>query len=169
MRNGDEFGRLLHRLRRERDLTQEALGRACFCSRDTVKKLEAGQRRPSRQLAALLADTLGLAGQERATFLAAARASLPPAEAAETHPLTTPVPPPPRPTGTITFLFTDIEGSTRLWEQQRAAMHEAFPRQEVLLRDAMAAHGGYVYKMIGDAFQVAFATAHAALEAALGA
>ncbi|NTU77987.1 MAG: tetratricopeptide repeat protein [Chloroflexales bacterium] len=75
MSNASEFGRLLHRLRRERDLTQEALGQAAFCSRDTVKKLEAAQRRPSRQLATQLADVLGLSGTQRATFLAAARAS----------------------------------------------------------------------------------------------
>lgn len=78
-----EFGRLLHRLRRQRDLTQEALGRAAFCSRDTVKKLEAGQRRPSRQLAAQIADVLGLSGTQRATFLAAARASHTPDESGQ--------------------------------------------------------------------------------------
>jgi predicted ATPase/transcriptional regulator with XRE-family HTH domain len=68
-----EFGRLLHQLRRERDLTQEDLGRAAFCSRDTIKKLEAGVRRPSRQLAAQLADVLGLEDPTRTTFLVAAR------------------------------------------------------------------------------------------------
>src|SRR5262249_13920433 len=75
MRDEGEFGRLLHRLRRERDLTQEDLGQAAFWSRDTGKKLEAGQRRPSRQLAAQLADVLGREEPTRATFLIAARAS----------------------------------------------------------------------------------------------
>jgi predicted ATPase/DNA-binding SARP family transcriptional activator len=74
-----------------------------------------------------------------------------------------------RPAGTVTFLFTDIEGSTRLWENQPEAMPAAFARQEAIVRSAMAEHGGYVYKMIGDAFQVAFATAPAALAAALAA
>jgi predicted ATPase/class 3 adenylate cyclase/DNA-binding CsgD family transcriptional regulator len=73
------------------------------------------------------------------------------------------------PTGTVTFLFTDIEGSTALWEHDPGAMQRAFSRQEAIVREAMAAHGGYVYKMIGDAFQVAFATASAALAAALAA
>jgi predicted ATPase/class 3 adenylate cyclase len=72
-----------------------------------------------------------------------------------------------RPTGTVTFLFSDIEGSTRLWEQYPQAMPQAFARQEILIRQAMAAHGGYVYKMIGDAFQVAFSTASDALSAAI--
>lgn len=74
-----------------------------------------------------------------------------------------------RPTGTVTFVFTDIEGSTYLWEHQREAMQHAFDRQEALVRAAMAAHGGYVYKMIGDAFQVAFSTAERALAAVLSA
>jgi DNA-binding SARP family transcriptional activator/predicted ATPase/class 3 adenylate cyclase len=73
------------------------------------------------------------------------------------------------PSGTVTFLFTDIEGSTYLWEHYPTAMQSAFHRQEVIIRECMAAHGGYVYKMIGDAFQVAFATAPAALSAALAA
>src|SRR5947208_7513546 len=68
------FGRLLHRLRKERDLTQAALAQQAYCALDTIKKIEAGVRRPSRQLATLLADCLGLAGAERAAFLQAARA-----------------------------------------------------------------------------------------------
>jgi class 3 adenylate cyclase/predicted ATPase/DNA-binding CsgD family transcriptional regulator len=77
--------------------------------------------------------------------------------------------PPTLPTGTVTFLFTDIEGSTPLWERYPQAMQRAFSRQETIVRAAMVAHGGYVYKMIGDAFQVAFAAASTALAAALAA
>jgi predicted ATPase/class 3 adenylate cyclase/tetratricopeptide (TPR) repeat protein len=73
------------------------------------------------------------------------------------------------PTGTVTFLFTDIEGSTQLWEQHPEWMQHAYARQEAILRAAFAAHGGYAYKMVGDAFQVAFATAPDALAAALDA
>src|SRR5512138_1832277 len=71
------FGRLLRRLRKARDLTQEALAQQVFCALDTIKKIEAGVRRPSRQLAAQLADCLGLVGEERAAFLAAARTLAP--------------------------------------------------------------------------------------------
>src|SRR4051794_38599575 len=74
-----------------------------------------------------------------------------------------------RPTGTVTFLFTDIEGSTKRWEAHPAAMQLAFARQEAILRQAIEANGGYAYKMIGDAFQVAFPTAPQALQAALDA
>jgi transcriptional regulator with XRE-family HTH domain len=64
--NGNEsFGHLLRRLRRARDLTQEELAQQVYCATDTIKKLEQGLRRPSRQLAAQLADGLGLAGDAR--------------------------------------------------------------------------------------------------------
>ncbi|MBK7975157.1 MAG: tetratricopeptide repeat protein [Deltaproteobacteria bacterium] len=71
-----------------------------------------------------------------------------------------------RPSGTVTFLFTDIEGSTQLWDERAGWMARAHARQEALLREIFAAHDGYPYKMIGDAFQVAFDTAPAALAAA---
>src|SRR4051794_29479691 len=73
------------------------------------------------------------------------------------------------PSGTVTFLFTDIEGSTLRWERSRSEMRQAHARQEAILRDAIASNGGYAYKMIGDAFQAAFPTAPQALQAALDA
>ncbi|MGB7095862.1 MAG: tetratricopeptide repeat protein [Anaerolineales bacterium] len=71
-----------------------------------------------------------------------------------------------RPSGTITFLFSDIEASTNRWEKETGSMEIAFQRQEAIIRELMSEHGGYVYKMIGDAFQVAFDTAMQALMAA---
>ena len=73
------------------------------------------------------------------------------------------------PTGTVTFLFTDIEGSTRRWEQHPEAMTTALARHDALLRAAIEAHGGYVFKTVGDAFCAAFSTAPDALAAALDA
>jgi len=61
------------------------------------------------------------------------------------------------PSGTITFVFTDIEGSTQRWDRDRAAMEAAVRRHDVLMREAIAAHGGHVFKTIGDAFCAAFA------------
>src|SRR5947207_15290573 len=71
------------------------------------------------------------------------------------------------PTGTVTFLFTDIEGSTKRWEQYPQAMQSALERHDALLRQAIEANGGYVFKTVGDAFCAAFATAPQALGAAL--
>ena len=71
------------------------------------------------------------------------------------------------PSGTVTFMFTDIEGSTKLWEQHPEAMGLALARHDELLRQAIADNNGYVFKTVGDAFCAAFATASDALNAAL--
>ena len=75
----------------------------------------------------------------------------------------------PPPSGTITFLFTDIEGSTRLWATQHDAMRASLARHDALLRQCIEAHGGHVFKTAGDAFCAAFATAVSCVEAALAA
>jgi predicted ATPase/class 3 adenylate cyclase len=71
------------------------------------------------------------------------------------------------PTGTVTFLYTDIEGSTRRWEEQPAAMKAAVARHDDLLGDAIAAEGGQVFRRMGDGFCAVFTTAPAAVAAAL--
>ncbi|MEP6755135.1 MAG: tetratricopeptide repeat protein, partial [Chthonomonadales bacterium] len=73
------------------------------------------------------------------------------------------------PGGTVTFLFTDIEGSTRLWEEHPQAMRPALARHDALLRQSIEQYDGVVFKTIGDAFCAAFATAPDALAAALAA
>src|SRR6476661_7454909 len=73
----------------------------------------------------------------------------------------------PLPTGIVAILFTDIEGSKRLWETQHAAMQTALPRHDALVRHCIATHGGHVFKTGGDAFCAAFHTAPDALAAAL--
>jgi len=67
---------------------------------------------------------------------------------------------------TVTFLFTDIEGSTSLWEQESEAMRIALQRHNVLLAAAIQRHQGYVFKTVGDAFCVTFDAAPNALAAA---
>ena len=71
------------------------------------------------------------------------------------------------PTGTVTFLFTDIEGSTKLWEQHPDAMRSAHARHDVLLRSAVEQHHGHVVKTTGDGIHAAFATAPEAIAAVL--
>jgi len=73
------------------------------------------------------------------------------------------------PTGTVSFLFTDIEGSTRLWQQHPEAMKAALGRHHVLLQQAIEANGGYVFQIIGDAFCAAFHTGSQSVAAALAA
>jgi predicted ATPase/class 3 adenylate cyclase len=69
------------------------------------------------------------------------------------------------PSGTVTFLFTDLEGSTRLWEEHPDATQAALARHDEILRDAIGAHGGAVVKTTGDGCLAAFATAPAAVAA----
>ena len=71
------------------------------------------------------------------------------------------------PTRPLTFLFTDIEGSTKLWELHPQAMRVALARHDGLMRSAVAERQGRVFKTIGDAFCIAFASAPDALAAAL--
>jgi len=73
------------------------------------------------------------------------------------------------PTGTVTFLFTDLEGSTRLWEDDPDAMSAAMVRHDALLDDAITSHGGVVFSRMGDGIAAAFGSAPEAVEAALDA
>src|SRR5579871_1071355 len=73
------------------------------------------------------------------------------------------------PSGTLTFLFTDIVGSTKLWETHPQAMRQALERHDTLLRQAIHDHQGHVFKTVGDAFCAAFPSASEALHAALSA
>ncbi len=73
------------------------------------------------------------------------------------------------PSGTVTLLFTDIEGSTRLWEAEPEAMTLGLRRHDEILRSTIEQAGGYVFKTVGDAFCAAFSTAEAGLAAALAA
>lgn len=70
----ETFGQQLRRLRRARDLTQEALAEQAGCAVDTLRAIESGRRRPSRELAAILAERLGVPSAERQVFLERARA-----------------------------------------------------------------------------------------------
>lgn len=71
------------------------------------------------------------------------------------------------PSGTVTLLFTDVEGSTRLWDAEREAMAVALRRHDEIMRGAIEQAGGYVFKTVGDSFCAAFSAARAGLEAAL--
>ena len=73
------------------------------------------------------------------------------------------------PGGTVTFLVTDIEGSTRRWERFPEQMGAAVARHDMLVRQAIEQFGGFVFKTVGDAFCAAFATAPDALLAAIAA
>jgi predicted ATPase/class 3 adenylate cyclase/transcriptional regulator with XRE-family HTH domain len=182
------FGKWLQRRRKELDLTQGELAALAGCSPSTIRMIEGDARRPSKQIAKLLAEHLELAPEERGNFVKVARAELAVDRLPPPSPPRVPVSPPPSrttaqlaqtahelsplpkpPTGAVTFLFTDIEGSTQRWEQHPRAMPSARVRHDLLLRQAITAHGGHVFKIVGDGFSAAFARATDALDAALAA
>jgi len=173
------FGAWVRRRRRALDLTREELAAQIGCAVTTIRHIETDERRPSKQLAARLADCLQLVASERPAFLQAARGeratdrlaepavsversiggAIAPAER-DTVPLALP-------SGTITFLFTDIEASTQLWIQNAQTMGAAIARHEAILRDVIAHTGGVVFKTVGDAIYAAFASALDAVRAAV--
>ncbi len=73
------------------------------------------------------------------------------------------------PTGLVTFLFTDVEGSTRLWQSDSDGMRASLERHDQIMRSAVADHDGHVFSTAGDAFAVAFHRPDHALAAALDA
>ncbi|MGB3715567.1 MAG: adenylate/guanylate cyclase domain-containing protein [Candidatus Promineifilaceae bacterium] len=71
------------------------------------------------------------------------------------------------PTGTVSFLFTDIVESTRHWEEHPETMRVALARHDELLTDAADAQNGYIFKNVGDALCISFQTVAEALETAV--
>ena len=71
------------------------------------------------------------------------------------------------PSGTVTFLFTDIVGSTALWDRQPGLRQSALRRRDALLAAAFDRAGGHVFATGGDGFAVAFRSVNDALNAAV--
>lgn len=174
-------GLWIKRRRKALDLTQDELAKRVGCSLETIHKIETDLRRPSRQIAERLAIQLGLFPDEQVTFIQVVRAersvdrlaspkqnfahaafvSTSHSAGSEMSSVL--------PSGTITFLFTDITSSTYLWEQYGQAMSTALARHDVLLKTIIRAHNGVIFKTVGDGVLAAFAHALDALKAALAA
>jgi predicted ATPase/class 3 adenylate cyclase len=73
------------------------------------------------------------------------------------------------PSGVVTFLFTDVEGSTRRWEADAEGMRAALAAHDEVLRKAIEAHGGWLFKHTGDGVCAAFASPRSAVDAAVAA
>src|SRR5262249_34837959 len=136
------FGAWVRLRRQALVLSREDLARAVGVAEVSIRKIEADERRPSPQVAALLAPQLQLRAEADALFVQVARGVLPvdqlppPTPGAIMPPPVAPAAPAPAiellSTGTVTFLFTDIEGSTHLWEQHKDAMAVALARHDAI-------------------------------------
>jgi predicted ATPase/class 3 adenylate cyclase len=169
METTNSFGYWLRRQRKALDLTQQVLAERVGCSLAAIKKIESDERRPSRQIAERLADILGVPSSQRGVFLEVARGLRPVDQLllAREPAVPTPARHSVLPTGTVTFLYTDIEGSTQLWEGHPQAMVVAHARHNQILREIIESNHGYVFQVIGDEFCAAFHTAGDALRAAV--
>src|SRR5207244_3212035 len=127
------FGEVLRGYRLAAGLTQERLAERAGLSARGVQDLERGVRQaPYAETLRRLAEALGLAEQDRATLQSAARRPSEKAPAAATPG------PSGLPTGTVTFLFTDVEGSTRAWLRDAPAMGTALTRHDALIEQLVA-------------------------------
>jgi predicted ATPase/class 3 adenylate cyclase len=172
------FGAWLRRRRLALDLTREELAARVACSVSALRRFESDELRPSRPLAEALANALQLTPADQATFINLARdiatdtglpTALPAAPAAPIRPDHAGVQTHALPHGTVTFLFTDIAGSTRLWEQHQHVLPDIIERHHAILNAIVAAQGGVVFKTVGDGVLAAFAQAPPALAAAYAA
>ena len=163
MEKANSFGYWVRRQRKARDLTQQALAERVACSLAAIKKIEQDERRPSPQIAGLLADVLGVPASEREIFLEVARGIRPIDQLSLAQEPAVSV----LPTGIVTFLFTDIEDRTKLAQEHPAEWETLRARRHAILRETMEAHHGYVFQVIGDALCVAFDTPNDGLQAAI--
>jgi predicted ATPase/class 3 adenylate cyclase len=159
-RAATSFGEVLRHHRQAAGLTQAELAERAGLSWRGINDLERGvRRRPRRDTVALLATALGLSEAERISFEAAARGNAERQTAApgESSAL---------PSGTVTFLFTDLEGSTHLLQRLGAARYaEVLETARRLLRAACAQHKGHEVDITGDSSFFAFAQAPEAVAA----
>jgi len=73
------------------------------------------------------------------------------------------------PSGVVTFLFADVEGSTRRWETDADLMRKVLAAHDLVLREAIEAHGGWLFKHTGGGVCAAFASPTSAVDAAVAA
>lgn len=164
------FGEWIKQRRLKLRLTQREVAARAFCSTAMVKKMEADERQPSPELAESLAAALDIAAGEREQFIAVARGEqtvdgLAQSDVQREETLATV--PDPLPEGTVTFLLTDVEQSTRLWEEQPEMMQEALARHDAILRQVIEEHDGRIVKTTGDGCHAVFRSAPDAAQAAL--
>ncbi len=130
---------------------------------------ERGTRRAPYRDTVRFAEALGIGERQRGALFAAAKRAWPSPASAALADRDLASGDSRLPTGTVTFVFTDIEGSTKRWEHDRAAMSDVVRRHDRIVRTAIESQAGHVFKTIGDAFCAAFARPQNAVAAAIDA
>lgn len=164
------FGEWLRRRRKALDLTQEQLAQQISCSTSALRKIESEERRPSEQIVEQLAALFHIASNQRASFLKFARGNWEAApvganeDTSRLFSLSSEREPK---THLATFLFTDIEGSVKLWESAPEKMKVALQQHHEILKEAISSNGGEAFQIVGDAVCSVFPTAPSAISAAV--
>jgi len=164
----------------QQDGHKEQLALQISCSTSALKKIEAEERRPSAQIVERLADIFNIPQEERKAFLRFARGDWQAisdsghedspwliSSARVTKEVETAAPIQNLPSGTVTFLFTDIEGSSRLAQAHPKEWETLLERHHVILRESIESNNGYVFQVVGDGFCAAFHTPNDGLHAAV--
>ena len=158
-------------------LTREQLANQVGCAVITLRKIEAEERHPSVEIVQRLAAVLNIPQDQNTAFLRFARGDWrsAPTEVLDDFPWLASAATERRadvsqPTIQLaTFLFTDIEGSAKLWETAPEKMKAALQRHHAILQEAITSNGGAVFQIVGDAFCAAFPTVLSAVSAAISA
>jgi predicted ATPase/class 3 adenylate cyclase/DNA-binding XRE family transcriptional regulator len=167
------FGYWLKLKRKALDLTREELAKRVGYSAATIRKIEDEERRPSVQILERLAEIFNIPPEERINFLRFARGDGQSALLSDVEnaswgfaEVREPETDPPK-IHLATFLFTDIESSSKLWESDPERMKIALQRHHQILQEAITYNGGTVFQIMGDAFCAAFPTVLSAVSAAV--
>jgi predicted ATPase/class 3 adenylate cyclase len=174
------FGEWLRRRRKAEGWTQEQLALQLSCSTSALKKIESEERRPSAQIVERLAEIFNIPPNEQTKFLRFARGDWQAisdsghqdspwliSSARVTKQVETGAPIQNLPSGTVTFLFTDIEGSSRLAQAHPKEWETLLERHHAILRESIESNNGYLFQVVGDGFCAAFHTPNDGLHAAV--
>ena len=157
------FGEWLRRKRRDLDLSRRELANLAGCAEVTLRRIESGTLKPSKELASSLLMSVGAPQNELEQWIRFARGldgGMPESQMnldLESDKQTlSPIPTVSLPTGTVTFLYSDLAGFTRKFESDPETALELLAHHDRLLHPMMEEYGGKVFNIRGDNFAVAF-------------
>ena len=167
------FGEWLRKQRRALDLSRQDLADQAGCAEITLRRIEAGTLKPSKELASLILEKVGIPQNELEQWVRFARelegmpnsqmSLVPELSKQKTSQMATVS----LPTGTVTFLYSDLVGFRRRFELDPEAALELLDRLDRLLHPRMAEYGGKVFNVQRDNFVAAFTDPLRAVEAAI--
>lgn len=167
------FGEWLRKQRRALDLSRQDLAHQAGCAEITVRRIETGTLKPSKELATVLLEKVGIPQNDLEQWVRFARGlgDLPNGQMIllpePRKEVTSQEPVVALPTGTVIFLYSDLAGFRRRYELDPDSALELLAHHDRVLHPMMAEYGGKVFNVRGDNFVVAFTDPLRAVEAAI--